>query len=254
MVTDMMRQLPKIYNAYREENATIKKLQTTQQWDYIISDHRYGVKTKSSKNYILCHQIQIQSNISLAKRLANFVHHYLLNQFDQVWIPDYPDNKMAGILSDTEGIQHYKFVGPLSRLLPTEADKQYDLLVILSGPEPARTIFENSLLPYLKNSNKKIVLIRGTIKNIDTNTDEITVVDFLHGTALNDMINASDTILSRAGYSSIMDYVALSKKAILVPTPGQTEQEYLASWHQQNDNFIIIHQSDLSKLESILRA
>jgi len=35
-------------------------------------------------------------------------------------------------------------------------------------------------------------------------------------------------VISRSGYTTIMDLAVLEKKAYFIPTPGQNEQEYLA--------------------------
>ena len=47
------------------------------------------------------------------------------------------------------------------------------------------------------------------------------------------IINGAKKIISRSGYSSIMDYHALGclEKVEMIATPGQTEQEYLQDLH-----------------------
>jgi predicted glycosyltransferase len=58
----------------------------------------------------------------------------------------------------------------------------------------------------------------------------IKVFNHLPADELRQEIERAEWVISRCGYSTIMDLVALQKKALLIPTPAQTEQEYLAAY------------------------
>ena len=142
---------------------------------------------------------------------------------------------MSGDLSHTKTLSNVRFIGPVSRFAangnsakPPLANKNNRLLVILSGPEPQRTIFEKAILAQLRQSSLDITVIRGVIAKTQKRENGITIHDYLGAKAMKEEIQSADIVLSRPGYSSIMDLASIGKRAIFVPTPGQTEQEYLA--------------------------
>jgi UDP-N-acetylglucosamine transferase subunit ALG13 len=142
-----------------------------------------------------------------------------------------------------------KYLGPLSRLENIPAEIKYDLAIILSGPEPQRTIFEEILLKDLENNNRRVLLVRGLPENkiiLKTISSSLDIYNHLPATELNRAIMQSEIIISRCGYTTVMDLVSLQKKAILVPTPGQPEQEYLADYLLKQDLLLCVKQKSFS--------
>ena len=142
-------------------------------------------------------------------------------------------------------------------MLPeTTTDGQRDYLVILSGPEPQRTILEKKLMKVFDGKKDAVLLVRGllTDNQIGSKSSNVMLVNFLSGCDLRKEVMSSKVIICRPGYSTIMDLVALGNKlAIFIPTPGQTEQEYLAKYHQSSGSFCSIIQNELtySKLKEV---
>ena len=132
-------------------------------------------------------------------------------------------------------------MGCLSRLETCSSRSEtIDLLVILSGPEPQRTILEKILLSQLKTFAGKAVLIRGVMHDHSiASFDNTSVLNYVSSAVLNQLMCNSAIVVCRSGYTSIMDILKLGKKAVLIPTPGQAEQEYLAvHMHQQKLAFM----------------
>jgi len=256
MAANMLMQLPKITRAYKLEKQEICRLQKVQQWDFIISDGRYGVRAPSAKCFFIAHQLKIQSWNPIASSLATRVNKKLINQFDGLWIPDEKNHLLSGNLSNTSGIDHYKFLGVLSRMQPLRIPIRYDVAVILSGPEPARTQLEKKLVSFFKSSNQKIAFVKGVEildpKNQGSTKTNIDFYGRLPSNQLNQIISSSNLVICRAGYSSIMDLYKLHKKAILIPTPGQTEQEYLAKYLEKNPLFSFISEKNISSLKEMI--
>jgi UDP-N-acetylglucosamine:LPS N-acetylglucosamine transferase len=143
-----------------------------------------------------------------------------------------------------------EFIGPLSHL---KAEKRagsgykYQLMVICSGPEPARTNLEQLMLRELSSVNIKSVLVRGTQKKFTGKSPgHIHVLDMCNSEEMSALMSDSEIILSRSGYSTIMDLVQAGKNAILIPTPGQTEQEYLADYHHKEKRFFSMPEKNFS--------
>lgn len=253
MVLNILSQLPKIYLAYRKEKKRIQKIVEEYDIDVIISDNRYGCLSPRCKNIIVCHQVQIQSSARLLKKIATRINLSYLNKFDQCWIPDTENNIFAGELSKPTGLDNYQYIGPLSRLKHRDFKTTYDLIVIISGPEPDRTKFETKIMEQLRESNIKAAVVRGTNKKRRDNRiyRNIDIYNLLSGFDLNRLISKSKYILSRSGYSTIMDLYKLQKKAILIPTPGQTEQEYLAQYLRKEAIFYSCSEKSLDLYEAM---
>lgn len=124
-----------------------------------------------------------------------------------------------------------KYIGVSSRMMKNVLSKTIDILVLISGPEPQRTIFEDKMKLSLKHSNKKVLLVRGVIEEKQQwyNYENLRIVNFMTSSELENAINSSETIISRSGYTTLMDLTVLEKKAYFIPTPGQYEQKYLAN-------------------------
>ncbi len=234
MVWTMAYQLPRFIRVISAEHQAIEKLIAGEKIDRLISDNRYGCWSAKVPSAFITHQ----SNVLMPKRFAwlrNFVRRVnarMINQFTVCWIPDMPgDHSLAGDLiafGKSRVMIKKEYVGWLSRFEPGKVvSKKYDVLAIFSGPEPQRTLFENKVVPQLKRSDLQYRIIRGLPALGQSATDEETV-NFLTSAELQREIESAGLIVARSGYSTVMDMRALGKRAVFVPTPGQTEQEYLA--------------------------
>ena len=230
MLLNMAWQIPRIIKAIMLEKKAIAKIVAAEKIDLIISDNRYGCRDARCRNVFMTHQLNIKIPFRPLAALVAFFNHRMIATFDECWVPDFAEEPtLAGTLSRKGSLSNVHYLGCLSRMKPAKVGQRYDLAIVLSGPEPQRTYLEEKLIQQARTDRKNILLIRGL-----TDRDEVEVVgqlemrSYLTSQALNEAILASDVVLCRSGYSSLMDLVKLGKKAILIPTPGQTEQEYLA--------------------------
>ncbi len=249
----------KFYNFIKKEKQFLDDLLEQHQIDMIVSDNRYGLYSDKVESIIITHQLYPKvpvGEIIVHKKIAQ-----LLSNFDEVWIPDYEGEvNLSGDLSHLKPFeQKHKFIGALSRfseLPPKKEDwggvkEEFDICAIISGPEPQRTIFEEMIMQQIKENNLKAIVVLGKPGSSTLNTQHSTLVfNHLSTKELQECILKSKLVVCRSGYSSIMDLAILSKKALLVPTPGQTEQEYLADYHVGKNQFIVQQQSafDLSEI------
>jgi UDP-N-acetylglucosamine transferase subunit ALG13 len=246
---DMFRQVPKVTLAISQELAIMEELVQKYKLDMIISDHRLGCRSELCKSYIIAHQINIMDDNGWMGALGTRMNKYFINQFDGCWIPDY-DNKLmslAGQLSVADGLKKAKYIGPLSRMKKKQLKIQYDVAVVLSGPEPARTKCEDTLIRALAPHAYKVAFIRGTTEP-QNNVPFHPVLDLADSEEATDILNQSKIVISRSGYSTLMDLEVLNKKAILIPTPGQTEQEYLAQHLSNRRDYKILKERDITPI------
>jgi uncharacterized protein (TIGR00661 family) len=248
-------QLPKIIFAIYKENKWLKKSINQYKIDAVISDNRFGLYNQAVPCIYLTHQLLIKTGNIISDRIAQRIHYFFINKYQQCWVPDFEKDNLAGKLSHPFIVpENVKYIGAFSRLTKIEEIKKtYDLLILLSGPEPQRTIFEKILLNNLKTYNGKVLFVRGLPGNdelIQSENSLVEIVNHLPGEKLGKALQQAEIVICRSGYTTIMDLVKLNKKAILIPTPGQTEQEYLAQSLMKKKVFFSVEQKtfDLNKV------
>ncbi len=97
-------------------------------------------------------------------------------------------------------------------------------------PSHSEAFLEEILLRELKQTDKKILFVRGVV-NEDIRTmaaPKYGIKNYLFGKELEHAINSSKVVIARSGYTTLMDLAKLGKEAFFIPTPGQFEQKYLA--------------------------
>lgn len=260
MAVRMARQLPHFVQVISSEHRVVGNIVQTEKVDLIISDNRYGCWSERVPSVFITHQ----SNVLMPKRfgliqgLVRYVSEHLINRFQTCWIPDFPlGDSLAGALISFGKIgvkSDVQYIGWLSRFEPGNGhpDMQFDVVAIFSGPEPQRTAFENVVVPQLKTSGLRFRVVRG-LPSAGVASDDERVANFLTSSALQRCIESSVFVIARSGYSTVMDLQSLGKKAIFVPTPGQTEQEYLAARLMEKNIAFSVSQHDFD-LETAMQA
>jgi hypothetical protein len=231
-----------------KENLWLKRHLKTNHYDLIISDNRYGFFTTKSKSIFITHQVFIKLYLGrFFDWLIFVVNSGFIKRYNELWIPDFKKGfTISGDLAHLKPINTpHQFIGTLSRLQKNHSQKiEFDFLILLSGPEPQRTVLEELILNLVENSNYSFALVRGTLSELkrEKPTAINMVVNLADSNLLSDLIARSDKVICRSGYSTLMDLVKLEKCALLIPTPGQTEQIYLAKYLSQNSQFIWLDQ------------
>ena len=231
----LLFQLPTILKAVREEKIIINNfIKENKDVVGVISDNRFGVRNKLVPSVYITHQIKVLSGNTTF--LTSYFHQKIIKKFDECWIPDNQNSQFSGKLSSTKRNLNSKFIGVLSRFEKEELKQNIDVLVIISGPEPNRTLFENKLIKEFKNDTRNIVFVLGKVESEQKSwtSENITFYNYLLTNQLQDKINSSKIVVCRSGYSSIMDLAILNKKVFFIPTENQSEQEYLANYLHKN--------------------
>lgn len=223
----------------KKENKWLDEMIVKHIIDEVYSDNCYGLYNQKTYSTIITHQLMVKCPKALSflekplhKKILAFI-----NKFNKVLIPDYKgEGNLSGDLSHKYPLpENATFIGPLSRFDQRENEykgKEYEFCAILSGPEPLRTDLEKQCIDLFQKTEKKCLIIRGLPQNVEAlNVDGIEIHNHLDDEEFRTKVVASDKIICRSGYSTIMDLFALNKRAIFIPTPGQTEQEYLAKHH-----------------------
>jgi len=259
----LIPQLPGILMHIRMNRRIVSRLVKEHNINLIISDHRYGIAIKGIPSVFITNQLWLKAPKGLAwgEPLVYRLHLLLLRTFTEIWIPDFPGTpNISGIQTHPPQVPgKVKYLGPLSRFTgqtPEEPPEPINggTLVLLSGPEPQRTLLEEMLVVHFNRSGTDALILRG-IPPADSNaeptfsiTGTVKLLDHARDAHILWYINQAERIICRPGNSTITDLIVLGKRAILVPTPGQTEQEYVAQHLGIQGWFEMCAQKDLLQL------
>jgi len=264
----LMLQMPGILSSIKREHDWLQQQATALKLDGIISDNRYGLYHPTIPSVIMTHQLHVLTGMGrMADNMIQRLHYRYLNRFGETWVVDTKEAPgLAGVLSHTARMpDRYKYVGLLSRFAETspglsclappglpEGEVRSNehrgiggLLVLLSGPEPQRTALSRILWRQVVGYDGQVTFAEGS-DNTETPAHIPTHITYhkrLGGEQLLQALQAANMVICRSGYSTIMDLAALNKKAILIPTPGQTEQQYLGSYLHERGAFYSTAQS-----------
>lgn len=254
----LLQSLPQMALNIREEKKIVDRWIAKYEVIGIISDNRMGCYSTKVPTVYITHQLNVLTGNTTW--WSSKLHQYFIKKFNVCWIPDHSkEPNLAGVLSHTDLHSDIKleYIGPISRFHIQEAEHKYDLMVLLSGPEPQRELLEMHLVAELSKYEGKVVFVKGIIEAVQKKeeVENITFYNFMKARQLEQCIQESAIILCRSGYTTIMDLERLNKKAFLIPTPGQFEQIYLAEKFETEkiapfatqDNFKI---EDLHKVAS----
>lgn len=226
----LFSQLPRLLKTIKEEHTWIQQVVDNHNIDGIISDNRYGLYHTSTPTIFMTHQVLAQTGLgNVADNLLRGFHYKRIQQFSQCWIIDVESwPNLSGKLGHPAKIPtNAKYLGLLSQIQPGPTSEEY-LLVLLSGPEPQRTMLSDILWQQVKNHSGNVVFIEGSNKVNRTDVPQnVTYYTRVTKETLQPVLEKAAWVICRSGYSTLMDLAVLGKKAILIPTPGQTEQEYL---------------------------
>lgn len=252
-VFKLMTLIPGALRDFKKEHDDIETIVKERNIDIVISDNRFGCWSRNAHSIFITHQLHIQTPKfwRWTYPIINTINRNYIRHYDELWIPDTQEEpSLSGILSHPADAKiKTKYIGLLSRFSEEaeEKKKEIDYLVILSGPEPQRTILENIILEQAQDVDGKIVVLRAkpNQNELPHNTpSNVTFFNHADDKLFTELISKSKNIICRGGYSSLMDLVKLNRNAYLVPTPGQTEQEYLAQYLTEKGLFNYCKQKD----------
>ena len=238
----MLKLMPRFWLQIKREQKWIQSIASNYHIDAIVSDNRYGLAHPTIPSIIITHQLGIRTGYGryTDRKMQQLIYRFI-NRFQQVWVPDVQEEpSLAGALSHPRTmpkapVQYLGILNRLSKSPPTPAVADKKVLVLLSGPEPQRTLLEKIIRTEAASFSGQLILVRGLPAH---RTEKVTTIPTATNTAIFDHLSTNDLqallpsveyIICRSGYTTLMEMIPLHKKLILIPTPGQPEQTYLAS-------------------------
>lgn len=261
----LLLQAPQQFLKIRKNRLLVKRLAQKRDIELIISDNKYGFFHPQIPSVILTHQLNAQSGFGKTFDVfMNKINRYLLSKFKQVWIVDQQgDYSLAGSLSAPKEVKNteVKWIGPLNRLQIQPQKGSKKIVIILSGPEPQRSILEKIIVNQLDKDCQNIFLIRGTTKKFNAKTQAflqsigfVNWLDLANQEQIETLLSNCEYVIGRSGYTSMMEWICGGWKPIVIPTPGQREQEYLGEYLMDKKWCITIPQNKFDLKKSIEKA
>jgi uncharacterized protein (TIGR00661 family) len=229
----------------------IQKILEKEKYDRIISDGRYDIYSRKIPSFFISHQIRIMNplRIKMFENGSEIFNLFFFKRFCGVIVPDFRKDNLSGDLSHNlhridENKIHY--AGVLSDFKKINKTKNIDYLISISGPEPQRTMLEEKLLTQIGDLKGKVVVTLGKTENMDKfKQDGVETYSFLPSDKREEFLNRAKLVVSRSGYSTMLDLAVIGCKALMIPTPGQVEQEYLAKYHNKKGTFYSVSQDNI---------
>lgn len=268
LVLKLMLDLPRLLLWHLRERRITKMLVAKHKADCIISDNRYGVRQGNIKSILITHQLSplMPRFLKWTEPVVAWMFRTVIKPFDECWVPDLPmPDSLAGLLVNRYPLpSNVRHIGPQSRFVvvgepqavqfknqPNSAPAfEYELLGIVSGPEPQRSILQEVMIRQFSSYPGKSLILTG---RPDQGSPKIVKTDHgpdlaphLGSAQIKGLLTYTHFIVCRSGYSTIMDLYCLGRSAIIIPTPGQTEQEYLAQYH--SDKHLSISQNEFFRV------
>ena len=253
----MLKAIPQLLLWRNKDRLMLKAILQEEHFDQVISDNRPGLYNKQVECIYITHQLQIRltKTWQWAEAMASRIHARMYTRFNKVWVPDYEDinHSLAGELSHPSNLRlsrkktEFQYIGPLSRFHSPITHKpspiNYEVVAVLSGLEPQRTLLEQELIERYSSKEERVLIVQGLVNHPNTRIKRgnLTIVPSMADAELGPALLNARHIIARSGYSTIMDLEALGLLSVgnnkplpvhieLIPTPGQPEQEYLAAW------------------------
>lgn len=232
----------------RREHILLRRAFMNNEPDLIVSDNRYGFYLKDIPSVLISHQLrpELPRPLFFLKKFAYRQIARYIRHFEACWVPDFKgERSLSGRLSqlpkmNTVGLD---YLGPLSRFMGLKTgkpDTKYDGMLLLSGPEPHRSGMKQTFIQQaLQMPSKKFLVVEGDIHGSAGKEINIDIVPVMDTTTLYPYFISVPLLICRSGYSTIMDLAATGRKAVLIPTPGQPEQVYLARYLNDKGAFAI---------------
>ncbi|MEJ2647438.1 MAG: glycosyltransferase [Sedimentisphaerales bacterium] len=227
---------PRMVTTLRKARKRSKKI-IDQGFDKVISDCRYDVYDRQDNSYLINHQLRFSTPFGAERAVEKWLD-LRMRKYKYVIVPDFDQPNLSGRLSHNlryESRDKIKYIGILSHVKKKDVPEDIDYLISISGPEPQRSIFYKKIMRQVNQLDGKVVIAGGNPDSAETsNRDNVVIYSFLNSEQQGDVMNRARFIISRPGYTTVMELAEIDKKRVLfMPTPGQTEQEYLADYYEE---------------------
>ncbi|MGH8273800.1 MAG: glycosyltransferase [Gammaproteobacteria bacterium] len=238
----MSASMPWVWVHFKWEHRVTERLVRERGFDLIVSDSRFGIWSHAVPSYCIFHSLRqiIPGRLPWMERMVEWGQRGLLKGFAKVLIPDaVEDGGLSGDLGHDPALDwgegRLEWIGPLADVVRPGVSEDIDYFFSVSGIEPQRGLLEQRVLAALPEIEGRIVVTLGNPERAGEKREVASamVYGYLDRAQQSEMLNRAHVVMTRSGYTTLMELAVLGKRALFVPTPGQSEQEYLARFHHE---------------------
>jgi UDP:flavonoid glycosyltransferase YjiC (YdhE family) len=264
-VPKFLAMAPTMLRGIAREKTRVERLLGDRPFDLILSDNRFNVRSPDIPSFVISHQLRFMTppHAHRFELVTEYFNYRYLRPFDRIIVPDTadPEANLAGRLAHdlrwlpATGKVYY--AGILSSTQRMDVPQDVDIFFSISGPEVQRVLLEKIVLDQvgrLKEDRIVITLGKPEARQVYQLSDRVAVHSFLDRAGQQEMMNRAKFVVCRSGYTTVMELAELGRKALLTPTPGQTEQEYLSRYYEQRGYFHSVSQYELDFVRDIEKA
>ena len=253
----------KLLRLISAEHQRVDQIISSGNYELIISDTCYGAYNPKVPSYLVCHALKLPWfwQDRYTQRFNEWLASLFINKFDLILVPDYEGSPLSGNLSrDFRFIDEKKirYIGILSDFKKLDTEQDIDYFISISGAEPQRSSFEKNILEQVREIKGKVVIVLGKPDEGQGESKwwgDVRVVNYIRSPERDQVMNRAKMVISRPGYSTLMDLIELGKdKVLFIPTPNHPEQEYLARYHTKTGNVYSVSQNSLNLVRDVERA
>jgi hypothetical protein len=250
LALDTLFSVPRYFFSMKREHRYVERLVSEGRIDAIFSDNRFGFYSLRVPSYFMAHQLRLMNPLYLRglESGSEIFNRWFLDRSDGVIVPDFREDGLAGRLAHELSVikeEDLNYIGVLSDFTSRAVPQDLDVFVSVSGFEPQRSIFEELVLSQLDDLEGNVVVSLGRPAETVTR-GKLKILGLLTKPERELLISRAKIVVARSGYSTLMDLCALQRKGLLIPTPGQTEQEYLSSYHMSKRSYYCVREQELS--------
>ncbi len=254
----MSLSMPAVFWTFYREHQFVRQVARSQRFDRIVSDTRYGVFLREIPSYHIVHSLRqiVPGRPREIEIMVELVQKRLLAGARRILIPDQRENGLAGDLCHNLNCfdgHNLEYIGILSSVKRRPVQPDLDYFVTVSGAEPQRSIFEKMVLQQAYDLPGRVVIALGKpdVPLSVTSDGRVDVYSYMGRGQQEEMMNRARLVVSRSGYTTMMELAELGKQALLIPTVGQSEQEYLGAYHEKLGTMHTVTQPHLSLVRDV---
>ncbi|MGI5861148.1 MAG: glycosyltransferase family protein [Myxococcales bacterium] len=257
----MSLSMPLVFATWRREQKLVRSLCAQRRFDRIVSDTRFGVFHPEIPSYFLVHSLRqiIPGRPRGLETMVERHQHKMFSVVRKVLIPDEEENGLAGDLCHNLALDwsdRLAYIGVLSSVRRQSCEQDIDYFITVSGAEPQRTFFEKVVLEQAPRLRGRVVVTLGRPERVPSSVrvGRVSVHTYMNREQQEEMLNRARLVVSRSGYTTLMELAELGRRALFVPTVGQSEQEYLGAHHERQGAMHTVVQSKVDLARDVVAA
>ncbi|MEK6968538.1 MAG: glycosyltransferase [Nanoarchaeota archaeon] len=245
---------PSFISLISSQKKWLENFSAKEKIDRVIADGEIGYHLKNKKSFFVNNQLRLLPG-SLLGDGTELLTDVFSKGFEKVIVPDDENGTLGGLLTSKTRFYDKKrlaYVGILSSIRKKNVVRNVDYFISISGPGISKEVFTRQVMEQLHLLKGKVVVALGRpdLKEI-ASKGNAKIYPYLNRKQQESFLNKAKLVISRSGYTTMMELAEIDKKAFFIPTLNHPEQEYLAKFQKNSGRFHYSKQDSFNFKEDI---